>query len=161
MKMTLDPVVEAGKYKYVRESSQNNGRRVNGIQTWRGGKDAVGKSWCCYFVMMILDICFQGESPFGDDPEVMGSTNAALDYARKKEWIVDWPLPGDLIFSVHPEGHPEEGKAHHVAICSNGKPLKALAGNTSEDGKSSNGDRVADHEISPENKVFVSYPRAA
>lgn len=160
MPMILNPVVEAGKYRYVRESTQNNGRRVNGIQTWRGGKDATGKSWCCYFVMMVLDICFQGESPFGDDAEVMGSTNAALSFARDKGWVVGWPQPGDLVFSVHPPGHAEPGKAHHIAICTASAPLATIAGNTSGDGRSSNGDRVAEHEVSGDNKVFVAYPRA-
>lgn len=159
MTMLLDPVAEARKYRYVREFSQNNGRRVNAVQMWRGGADAIGKSWCCYFVMMILDVCFQGENPFGDDPEVMGATPAALAYARAKGWIVDWPVPGDLVFSVYPAGHPEAGKPHHVAICSSVSPLSTIAGNTSKDGASSNGDRVAEHEISADNKVFVSYPR--
>lgn len=160
MPMVLDPVAKARELDYVRESAgQNMGRRVNGVQTWRGGTSAVGKSWCCYFVMMVLDICFHGENPFGDDGEVMGSTHAALAFARDKKWVVDWPLVGDLIFSVHPPGHPEAGQPHHVAICTGARPLTAIAGNTSADGKSSNGDRVAEHEISADNKVFVSYPR--
>jgi hypothetical protein len=64
-----------------------------------------------------------------------------------------------LIFSVHPPGDPNEGEAHHVAMLETLVPFDVIAGNTSEDGLSSNGDRVAEHEVSTANKVAIHYPR--
>jgi len=56
--MKYSPTDIARQYLFVREASQNKGQRVEAIQKWSGG-DA-GQSWCCYFVTMVLDICFQG-----------------------------------------------------------------------------------------------------
>jgi hypothetical protein len=58
------------------------------------------------------------------------------------------------VFSVLPDGTP-----HHVAILATIDPFATVAGNTSEDGVSANGDRVAEHPVSRQGKVFVHYPR--
>jgi hypothetical protein len=153
--LVYDPVYVARMFQYLREAGQNRGRRVEGILCWGGGTP--GDSWCDYFAIgFILDICFQGKSPFPRTIDIDGSTVEALKYARSQGWVVPYEVsgPGDLVFSVHPDGTP-----HHVALETQHSPLKTIAGNTSEDGVSSNGDRVAEHEVSPDGKVFVRYPR--
>lgn len=154
--MRYDPVEIARQFLYVREAQaqgQNRGLRVEGIAHWSGGE--FGESWCDDFAIgFVLDICFEGASPFPRQRDIDGSTVAALAYARAQGWVTDTPSPGDLVFSVHDDGTP-----HHVAIVTATDPLTAIAGNTSADGVSSNGDRVAEHVISPTNKVFVAYPR--
>ncbi len=64
------------------------------------------------------------------------------------------PIPGDIVLSLNPDG-----TAHHVGIIANVSPLSSIAGNTSEDGSSSNGDRVAEHWISTALKLYVDVPR--
>lgn len=152
--MRYDPVAVARQFAYVREAQsegQNHGLRVNGIQTWAGGHD--GDSYCCEFVWFVLDICFQGAPPF----DRVQACHAVYDLAKQRDWLVDDPQPGDLVLSID----PATDHAHHIAICTNAAPLTAIAGNTSPDGTSSNGDGVHEHEISSTGKVFVRYPREA
>jgi len=99
---------------------------------------------------MVLDICFQGDAPI----QRQGSCEAVHQLAKTSAWIADAPSVGDLVLSIN-----DQGLAHHVGIVSKVDPLMSVAGNTSEDGTSSNGDRVAEHVIDPANKVFVHYPR--
>lgn len=154
-----DPIAVARMFSYLREAQslgQNRGARVDGLITWALGD--LGQSWCDYYAVgFVLDICFQGESPFPRSQEINGNADAALDHARAQGWIVDEAdaVPGDLVFSVD----PVTGKAHHVALLVTLAPFVTIGGNTSEDGKSSNGDRVAEHDVNPANKVFVHYPR--
>lgn len=165
--MTHDPVETARMFLYVREAQslgQNRGLRAESIEHWSGG--AFGDSWCDFFAIgFVLDICFQGDGPFPRQQDIDGSTVAALAYAKAHGWVVDSPEPGDLVFSVHPDGTP-----HHIAIYT-GQTLPdattvpddqivTIAGNTSEDGTSSNGDRVAEHAVPRAGKVFVRYPRS-
>jgi hypothetical protein len=153
--MMYDPVATARMLIYLREAGANRGLRIEAVQHWSGGE--AGESWCDDFAIgFILDICFQGESPFPRQRDIDGSTVAALAYARAQEWVVSYEdsVPGDLVFSVHPDGTP-----HHVAIETIHSPLTTIAGNTSADGVSSNGDRVGEHVVDPAGKVFVHYPR--
>lgn len=60
--MKHSPTDIARQYLFVREAGQNKGQRVEAIQKWSGGQQ--GDSWCCEWATMILDICFQGESPY-------------------------------------------------------------------------------------------------
>ncbi len=147
--MLFDPVAIAKQFLYVREAGANRGLRVEAIQKWSGG--AAGESWCMFFATMVLDICFQGSAPI---PRQGGCENVH-QAAIKSGWIGFAPSPGDLVLSIN-----AAGLAHHVGIVSDIDPLKSVAGNTSEDGTSSNGDRVAEHVINPAGKVFVHYPRA-
>jgi hypothetical protein len=154
--MIYDPVATAKMFRYVREASQNRGLRVEAIQHWSGGEP--GEPWCDDFAVgMILDICFQGASPFPRQRDIDGSTVAALAYARAHGWVVplEQAIPGDLVFSIN----PTTGLPHHVAILETLNPFQTIAGNTSEDGTSDNGDRVAEHVVSTSNKVIVQYPR--
>jgi hypothetical protein len=151
--MKYNPVEIARQFLYIREAQtlgQNQGQRVNAIQMWSGGKDGLGQSWCDYFATMVLDIAFQGVSPIPRE----GSTEATRVLAGSHGWLTHEPSVGDLVLSLN-----AEGRAHHVGIVTQIAPLKSIAGNTSEDGVSSNGDRVAEHTISPAGKIFVHYPR--
>jgi hypothetical protein len=154
--MKYDAVAEARKYLYVREApsqGQNRGLRVEAIQKWSGGQS--GDSWCLEFVWMVLDVCFQGTPPF----DRLQACEALHQLAIAKGWITTTPTAGDLFLRVTPQGH-----AHHVGVITQLYPdrVRAIAGNTSEDGQSSNGDRVAEHELALDaSLVFVAYPRGA
>jgi len=139
---------EARKYIYVREAeTANTGLRVEAIQHWSGGNK--GDSWCMEFAWMVIDICYQGDAPI----DRMQAVQDLYQKAKDEGWIVDDPQPDDLVLSINDADH-----AHHVGIVTNKNPLSSIAGNTSEDGVSSNGDRVAEHAISAANKKFVRLP---
>lgn len=153
MKMIFDPVFVARLYKFVREAGANIGQRVQAIQTWCGGK--AGDSYCCYFATMVLDICFQGNSPIPRE----GSCQAVYDLCEKNGWLTGTPSVGDLFFYINEAGH-----VHHIGIVTVVTPtthacmdVDGIAGNTSEDGKSSNGTGVFEHGITA--KKFAHYPR--
>jgi hypothetical protein len=149
-KIVYDPVAEARKYTYVREVAQNKGQRVKGFQSWCGGLP--GDSWCCEFATFILDVCFQGDSPV---PRLQACQDV-LDLARKNGWVTDHPIAGDLFLYINPSGH-----AHHIGFVTKDGGGVGIAGNTSADGTSDNGDRVAEHSITtnPSKVIYVSYPR--
>lgn len=160
--MQIDPVTCFRLFRYLRETTNNHGRRVEAVRHWGLGDVASSDSWCDFMAVgFVLDIVFAGESPFPRQEDINGSTDAAMKYGQSQGWEV--PLaeakPGDLIFSVHPPGDPEAGKAHHVAMLEVPETFQAIAGNTSADGLSSNGDRVAEHAVSRANKVAIQYPR--
>jgi hypothetical protein len=133
---------------------------VEAVRHWGLGNVTSSDSWCGFMAIgFVLDIVFAGESPFPRQEDINGSTQAALAYARAQGWIVPLSeaVPGDLIFSVHDDGTP-----HHVAMIEETAPaLTTIAGNTSADGLSSNGDRVAEHIVSSTSKVCVHYPRGS
>lgn len=140
----------ARKFHYLRESGQNQGLRVNAIQIWSGGQP--GDSWCVEFIWFLFDIFYEGRCVF---PR-MQNVHAFLQLATRNGWVVQVPVPGDLCISVDETGH-----GHHIAIVTETAPLTTFAGNTSADGRSSNGDRAAEHEVSLTNKVFVRVPPPA
>jgi hypothetical protein len=146
--MQYDPVAVARQFLFVREAGQNHGNRVNSIQKWGGGED--GQSWCMWFATMVLDLCFQGAAPIPRE----GSCEAVHQVGAVHGWLTDTPTIGDLVLSIN-----DEGLAHHVGIVTNTDPLTSIAGNTSADGVSANGDGVYEHAISATNKRFVHYPR--
>jgi hypothetical protein len=134
-------------FLFVREAGQNHGLRVEAIQHWGGGQP--GDSWCAWLLTMVFDLFYQGRSrlPRG------GSTEAIHQLAIREGWIVTDPQPGDVVISLN-----ADGLAHHIALVTVVQPLTAIAGNTSADGRSANGDRVAEHPIDPANKVFARVP---
>lgn len=151
--MYYSPSAVAKMFDYVREEGPNRGARVEAIQHWALG--SFGDSWCDEFgVGFDLDVCFKGHSPFPRTTEINASTKSALAYAKEKGWVTVNPQVDDLCFFVLPDGTP-----HHVAIVSGLTPLTIIAGNTSADGMSANGDRVAEHTTTRDGKVFVHYPR--
>jgi hypothetical protein len=149
--MTL--VELARQFLFVRELPENRGQRVEAIQRWCGGKP--GDSWCADFATMLLDIHFGGQSPI---PRT-SSCDELLEIAIKRGWIADAPHVGDLYLFVR---LPSD--AHHVGIVCDvsAAGFSGLSGNTSADGSSSNGDRVAERfqTIRPGGRtVFIRYPR--
>jgi len=150
MSRVYDVVDEARRWLFVRETmGQNRGVFVEAIQRIGDGKP--GDSWCMDFVSLVLWVCYQGSSGL---PRT-GSCDVALAVAKDKGWVVNDPKPGDLAFSM-----TTPNDAHHVAIVTGDNPLTAIAGNTSRDGSSSNGDGVYEHAISRANKLFVRIPSA-
>src|SRR5215467_12701467 len=145
-----DPVSLARVFNFVREAQaegQNRGIRVEAIQHWSEGQ--IGDSWCAEFATMILDLCFAGQAPISRE----GSCQAIKDLADQNGWTTASPTVGDLFLYVNDAGH-----AHHVGIVTQTDPLMGIAGNTSADGTSSNGDGVYEHQI--KTNVFIHYPRS-
>ena len=146
--MIYSPTDIARQFLFVREAGQNKGQRVEAIQRWGAGTP--GDSWCCFFATMVLDICFQGVSPI---PR-LGACQSVYDLAKGKGWLVTDPQKDDIFLYVNENNH-----AHHIGfITENGQ---GIAGNTSADGTSSNGDRVAEHSIStnPAKVKYIRFPR--
>lgn len=136
----------ARQFAFVREATANAGQRVEAIQKWSGGNK--GDSWCCEFATMVLDICFQGQSPIPRGAVVQD----VYALAKTKGWVTKSPSVGDLFLYVNGDDH-----AHHIGIITNVLDMIGIAGNTSEDGASSNGTGVYEHAVNA--KVFVAYPR--
>lgn len=158
--------VVAKRLDFVHETQgQNRGAWVEFLQRFCKGQP--GDSWCAYFVTFVLDVACFGKSPLIRS----GSCSVLLNDARRLRYIVAVPQVDDLFFFITPEGH-----AHHVGIVtavvepfidvSGAEPVQVprrvfgIAGNTSSDGRSSNGDGVHDHEllIASNLIVFVRLP---
>lgn len=142
------PTDIARQFRFVREVPVNKGLRVEAIQHWSAGQS--GDSWCCEFATMILDICFQGNSPI---PRLQ-AVQDVYDLAKQNNWLTDNPMKDDLYIFVNDQDH-----AHHIGILT-GQGI-GIAGNTSADGTSSNGDRVAEHglNVSTQFIKYIHYPR--
>jgi len=136
----------ARQFSFVREAGPNRGQRVEAVQKWCGG--SAGDSWCCEFATMVLDICFQGKAPIPRGAVVQD----VYALAKAKGWVTNIGALDDLFLYVNAADH-----AHHIGIVTDVSPYFGIAGNTSEDGTSSNGTGVFEHEI--KTKVFVRYPR--
>lgn len=150
MTRVYDLIAIARQFLYVREAQtigQNRGLRVEAIQHWSGG--ASGDSWCVELGWMVYDICYQGQCPF----DRAQNSESFRHLAVANGWVTKTPIPGDIVLSLTPEGI-----AHHFAILTVNAPLTTIAGNTSADGSSSNGDRVAEHQVSPDHKMYVHIP---
>ena len=149
--MKYSPTDIARQYLFVREAAeQNTGQRVEAIQKWSGGQR--GDSYCCEFATMVLDICFQGNSPI---PRLQACQDV-YDQAKKDGYLTTSPVKDDLYLFVDGNDH-----AHHIRIVTADGGVTGIAGNTSEDGTSSNGTGVFEHAIStnPVTVKYVHYPR--
>lgn len=146
--MKYSPTDIARQFLFVREAGPNKGQRVEAIQRWSGG--IAGASWCAYFATMILDICFEGNAPI---PR-LGACQDVYIMAKAKGWLVDSPEKDDIFLHVNDADH-----AHHIGFVTDG--INGIAGNTSADGTSSNGDRVAEHAriTNPKHIKFIRYPK--
>lgn len=141
------PTEIARQFLYLREAAPNRGQRVEAVQKWCGGQP--GDSWCCDFATMVLDICFQGNAPI---PR-LGSCQSVYDLAKGRGWLVESPQKDDIFLYIN-----DAGRAHHIGFITD--PGQGIAGNTSVDGKSSNGDGVHEHDISSGPHVkYVRFPR--
>lgn len=143
--MIYSPTDIARQFLFVREATPNKGQRVEAIQRWSGGSP--GDSWCCEFATMVLDICFQGSSPI---PRLQ-AVQDVYNMAKAKGWMIDIPQKDDLFIYVNDVDH-----AHHIGFVTN--QVDGIAGNTSADGLSSNGDRVAEHARASTHIKFIRYP---
>lgn len=150
MPTAADIIRIARQFLYVREAQslgQNQGSRVNGIQLWSLGHPQ--DSGCAEWATMVLDLAYQGKSPISRG----GSCEVIHQQAIKNGWVRPVAKPGMLYLYVDAFGH-----AHHVGIVTAINPLVGIAGNTSADGKSVNGDGVYEHAVSAQ--VFVDYGAA-
>lgn len=137
----------ARQFLFVREAGPNHGQRVEAIQKWSGGQP--GDSWCCEGATMVLDICFEGKSPI---PRLQ-AVQAVYNLAKQNGWMVTDPQKDDIFIYVNDADH-----AHHIGFVTD--PGQGIAFNTSADGKSSNGDRCAEHAISAGPHVkYIRYPK--
>lgn len=148
----MSAVEIARLFLYVRELPNNTGARVESIQRWGGGKP--GDAWCAFYATMVLDLAFQGQSPI---PRT-GSCDEILKLATEKGWISETPRVGDLYLYLKT---PTD--AIHVGLVTDvdATGYTGISGNTSEDGLSANGDRVAERHLALRlgKTVFVRYPR--
>lgn len=151
-KVLHSPADTALMFIFIREASQNRGLMVEAIQRWSGG--IPGQSWCAYFVLFILDIAFGGKDR--NPIERSGAVQVIYKQAQVNGWITKNPVRDDLFIYVDDKNH-----AHHIGIVTQDGGRMGVAGNTSADGTSSNGDRVADHELitNPKHIMFIHYPR--
>ena len=140
----------ARRFLHLREAKDtpNGGLRVEAVQKWGGGSK--GDSWCCWLVTMILDLYFVGESPI---PRC-GSCHEVYELCQKNGYLTRIALPGDLFFYLDANGH-----AHHIGFVTTQGPLTGLAGNTSEDGTSSNGTGCFEHGIAKPMSGDIAYAR--
>lgn len=149
--MTADRLIAvARRGLFIRETEgPNRGVFVEAIQHFCGG--VPGSSWCAYVISLVLWIAYRSRPPL----KRTGSCAEMLAECRAKGFVVTTPRPGDLVFSVDDNGH-----AHHVGLVTNTAPLVSVAGNTSQDGLSSDGTGMFEHEISPLRKAFARMPEA-
>ena len=140
----------ARQFDFVREAGANRGLRVEAIQHWASGQ--FGDSWCCEFATMILDLHFKGRAPV---PRAQACQDV-YELALEEHWLVDTPQPGDLFLYVR----SIDDHAHHIGFVTETDPLVGIAGNTSEDGTSSDGTGVFEHAlaVAPSAIKFVRVP---
>jgi hypothetical protein len=149
MNIKFSPTEVARQFLFLREAGPNTGQRVEAIQKWSGGE--AGDSWCCEFATMVLDICFQGTSPI---PRLMACQDV-YNLAKKNGWLTTVPVKDDLYIFVDENDH-----AHHIGITTESGGSPGISGNTSADGLSSNGDRVAERPLAKSLKIkYIHYPR--
>lgn len=150
-----DPIDEARRWRFVRETlGPNRGVFVEAIQRIGDGK--AGDSWCMDFASMVLWICYQGPAPL---PRT-GSCDVAYSVAKTNGWVTTHPVAGDVFFRVRPAVNGGED-AHHVGFVTAvySDRVGTIAGNTSEDGRSSNGTGVFEHDQTRDaSMVFVRLP---
>lgn len=137
--------VIARRLDFIRETAPNDGAWVNAMQRFTGNH--VGDAWCASFVSFVLDVAYRGKSPILRT----ASTQAMLLSARDHGYEVLTPAVDDLYFFI------ANARAHHVGIVTGLNPLTGIAGNTSEDGHSSNGTGVFEHTIKAD--AFVRLPK--
>jgi hypothetical protein len=96
---------------------------------------------------MVLDLFFQGKSPI---PR-LGACQDVYELAKKNGWMTTSPVAGDIFIYVN-----SAGRAHHIGFITKDGGGIGIAGNTSEDGTSSNGTGCFEHSIST-NQSTVKY----
>jgi len=139
--MTLVDI--ARSFDFVREvGGPNAGLWVGIFQRFTG--NAPGDSWCASFVSFCLAVASKIQTKI---PRT-AVCQEIYDWAKKNGQLITTPEVGCLFLYVNDQDH-----AHHVGIVTSTSPLRGIAGNTSSDGKSSDGTGVFEHEINT--TVFV------
>ena len=141
----------ARRLAFIRETEgPNRGAWVSMLQRFCHGQD--GDSWCSDFSSFVCDVAYHGRPPIGKS----GASRVRLAEARARGFVEALPAVDDLYFFVK-----ADGLAHHEGIVTGTDPLTGIAGNTSEDGLSSNGTGVFEHAliIAPTRIVFVRLPK--
>lgn len=158
MSRFLTPVIIARGLTYLRELPGNRGRRVNAVQMWTGGETALNLPWCASWLWLVLDIHYQGNPPLVRS----ASTDDILKQARRERWLMPSPVAGDLFLRLNsPTDAHHVGLVTEVDLTASQRYFQGIAGNTSEDGVSSNGDRVAERwfrKPAPGTVAFVRLP---
>lgn len=140
----------ARRFLFVRETEgPNAGYWVSWFLRFTGNVE--GESWCASFVSRVNEIGTKGKMTV----KKTASTIAMLHDLTVQGRIVTTPQADDLYFFVNDAGMP-----HHVGIVTGVNPLTGIAGNTSQDGLSSNGDGVWEHQILvlPKHVVYARLP---
>ena len=151
-----DPVEIARQFLFVREvGGQNCGVWVGAIQRVTG--NAPPDPWCASFVAFVLGIAFAGKSPL---PRT-ASCPQLLAVARIQGWLSATPSVGDVFLRLKAD---DPNYAHHTGFVTRVDPdgtIGQISGNTSADGLSSNGDRVAERDLkaAASTIIYIAYPR--
>jgi hypothetical protein len=157
--MTIVEIARLFKIVHERPGVQNEGMMVEAVQRWSGGRK--GDSWCCYMVCLWLDLWY-GDRVWPGEMQRTGVCQEMYEWAKAHAATVELPRIGDLCLVVNEDDH-----AHHIRLVTDvgAETADMIAGNTSEDGHSSNGDRVAERAFpfqpSVGKHVYVRIPRAA
>jgi len=141
-------VAVARTHSNVRETEgPNKGPEIRVFQHFTGNTD--GESWCCSFVCYCLHEA--GSTTFAKS----GACQDIYAQAKAKGLVIAKPEVGCLFVYVTDADH-----AHHIGIITSVSPLTGIAGNTSEDGKSSNGTGVFEHalNVNPNHIRFIKVP---
>jgi hypothetical protein len=139
----------ARHFLFVRETEgPNRGAFVDFFQRFTDGRP--GDPWCCDFESFVESIAYDGRPP----TLRTGSCADKLADADAKGFRVLEPAVDDLYFFLDATGH-----AHHVGIVTATAPLAGIAGNTSADGSSVNGDGVYEHAIAAGPSTVFVRPR--
>lgn len=150
-------IQQARNFLFVREvGGPNKGLWVGIFQRFVGIDE--GQSWCAAFVCFVLAIILGGRDKLPFPGYATGVCEDIHQWAVTHNAIValDEARIGDLYLFVDDNGH-----AHHVGILTATlSTLGGIAGNTSKDGKSSNGDGVYEHplDVAPNHLVIVRVP---
>lgn len=144
MKPSADKLISIARlFLFVRENGENAGRWVEAIQRWCNGKK--GDKWCGFWLSVVLELGYAGLQPI----TVSGSTADFLAWGLAHNAVYTTPEKGDIFVRLDDQGIP-----YHVGLVTevtglglDQRHFDGISGNTSEDGTSSNGDRVAERTL--------------
>jgi hypothetical protein len=149
--MTASLSVVAQRFSFVRETEGPNwGAWVALFLRFVGIFEPA--SWCCAFISFCLDVAYMGKSPLRKS----GLCQDLYVECQRSGFIVANPAVDDLYFFLD-----EHGVAHHIGVVTAAAPLAGFAGNTSEDGLSTNGTGAFNHELKyPRERIrFARLPK--
>lgn len=139
---STDLIAHARSFLHVREVTPNSSPEINGWQARLGC--APGDNYCaCFACCMVQDV-----DPGNPLKHSASSLHLLANNPNLLVRDINDLQPGDIVVWDHGKG------TGHTAIATQTTKvmgellyLSAIAGNTSADGKSANGDRVAEHDV--------------